>query len=135
MPLALVLCVRLSLVWSLTMFTVVFGRMPPEASVTVPVIPPRVCCACAGEERTNWTKQQRSEAKKKTENMVFLFLVIRNGLLNLSRYTCPVKASQDFSELRFVKRSSRPRHAPWTERKMLQTSYSNSTGSGDEIFD
>jgi hypothetical protein len=45
MPPLLVLCVRLSLVWSLTRFTVVFGKMPPEASVTVPVMPPRVCCA------------------------------------------------------------------------------------------
>src|SRR5216684_1727960 len=136
MPLALVVCVRLSLVWSLTMFTVVFGRMPPDASVTVPVIPPRVCCARAGEERTNWTKPQRKEAKKKTENVFFLFLVIRNGLLNLSRYTWPIKSSQDFlGTADFLKRSSRPRHAPWTERKMLGISYSNSARSSNEIFD
>jgi hypothetical protein len=63
------------LVWSFTRFTVVFGRMPPEASVTVPVMPPRVCCARTGEER-NWTQQQRKEATKKTEDVVFLFLVI-----------------------------------------------------------
>jgi hypothetical protein len=34
---------------------------------------------------------------KKTENADFLFLVIRNGLLDLLKYTWPIKASQDFS--------------------------------------
>src|SRR5467141_2842430 len=94
MPLALVVCVRLSLVCSFTRLTVVLGRMPPEASVTVPVMPPRVCCAGAGKERTNWKQQQRKE-EKKTDNVVFLLLIIRNGLLNSSRYTWPIKASQD----------------------------------------
>src|SRR5713226_2731757 len=94
MPPLLVVCVRLSLVWSLTMLTVVFGRIPPEASGTVPVMPPRVCCAGTGEERTNWMQQQRNEPKKKTENVAFLFLIIRNGLLNLSRCTWPIKSSQ-----------------------------------------
>jgi len=75
--------------------TVVLGRMPPEASVAVPVMPPRVCCAGAGKERTNWKQQQRKE-EKKTDNVVFLLLIIRNGLLNSSRYTWPIKASQDF---------------------------------------
>src|SRR5216683_3714295 len=95
MPLALVVCVRLNLVWSLTMLTVVFGSMPPEASVTVPVMPPRVCCAEAGKEKTNWMQQQRNEARK-TENVVFLLFIIRNGLLSLLRYTRPIKSSQDF---------------------------------------
>src|SRR5258708_18797912 len=95
MPPLLVVCVRLSLVWSFTMLTDVYGRIPPETSVTVPVMPPRVCCACTGEERTNWM-QQRNELMKKTENLVFLFLIIRNGLLELSRYTWPIKSSRDF---------------------------------------
>jgi hypothetical protein len=34
-----------------------------------------------------------------------------------------------------LKRCSRPRHAPWTEHKMLQTSYSNSAPSSNEKFD
>jgi hypothetical protein len=57
----------------------VFGSMPPEASVTVPVMPPRVCCARTGEERTNWMQQQRKEVTKKTEDVVFLFLVIETA--------------------------------------------------------
>jgi len=35
--------VRVSVVWSLTMVTVVEARAPPVLSVTVPVMPPRVC--------------------------------------------------------------------------------------------
>jgi hypothetical protein len=79
------------------MLTVVFGRTPPEASATVPVMPPRVCCACAGAGAgtIDRTLEERSAAKKKKKNVVFLFLLIRNGLLKSSRYTWPIKASQD----------------------------------------
>jgi hypothetical protein len=39
--------------------------------------------------------QQRNEAKKETENVVFLFMIIRNGLPKLSRYTWPIKSPKD----------------------------------------
>src|SRR4029077_10359844 len=96
MPLALVVCVRFSLVWSFTRLTVVLGRMPPDASVTVPVMPPKVCCAREGEESTDKMLEGRSAAEKKTKNGDFLFLLIRNGLLKLSRNNWPIKSSKDF---------------------------------------
>jgi hypothetical protein len=38
---------------------------------------------------------QRREVRKKAEDVFLLLLAIRNGLLNFSRYTWPIKSSQD----------------------------------------
>jgi hypothetical protein len=87
--------VRVSFVSSPIRETVAPAIAPPEISVTVPVMPPRVCWACAEGAARNVRQQQREEVRMKTENVVLLLLAIRDGLLNLSRYTWPIKSSQD----------------------------------------
>jgi hypothetical protein len=64
------------------MVTVVFGRMAPELSETVPVTPPRVCCAGALGARGNVKQQQSRDVTKKTLRVFLLLLVIRNASSN-----------------------------------------------------
>src|SRR5258708_1234314 len=72
MPLALAICVRVSCVCSLTSVTCVPVSAPPEASETVPVMPPRVCCAREDGARRS---MQRIENKIEKTKKDFLLII------------------------------------------------------------
>src|SRR5258708_7607926 len=81
MPLEFADCVRVSLVASETRVTLVSVSAPPEESVTVPVIPPSVCCAKEyGENARVPRTKKRAEKKKK-----FRLLIIRNVTPEIQR--------------------------------------------------
>src|SRR6267154_3531099 len=63
MPFGFVFWVRVSFVWSPTIVTTVSGSTPPVLSVTVPVMPPRVCCAWACEENANGIQKDAASAR------------------------------------------------------------------------
>src|ERR1700724_872602 len=72
------------------MVTVVLASTPPELSVTVPVIPPRVRCACTRGVRAKAI--HTNEVRRKTEGTVLF--VMRARSLKLSRYTWPEEFRQ-----------------------------------------
>src|SRR5258708_8138628 len=81
MPLEFADCVRVSLVASETRVTLVSVSAPPEESVTVPVIPPSVCCAKEYGESTRLPRtKKKTEEKKK-----FRLLIIRNVTPEIQR--------------------------------------------------
>src|SRR6267142_3318169 len=81
MPLEFADCVRVSLVASEIKVTLVSMSAPPEASVTVPVIPPSVCCAKEyGENARVPRTKKRTEKKKK-----FRLLIIRKVTPEIQR--------------------------------------------------
>src|SRR5258707_10138963 len=81
MPLEFADCVRVSLVASETKVTLVSVSAPPEEAVTVPVMPPSVCCAKeSGENARVPRTKNRTEKKKK-----FRLLIIRNVTPEIQR--------------------------------------------------
>src|SRR5438552_3342117 len=81
MPLEFADCARVSLVASETRVTLVSVSAPPEESVTVPVIPPSVCCAEeSGENARVPRTKKRTEKKKK-----FRLQIIRNVTPEIQR--------------------------------------------------
>src|SRR5271167_902678 len=69
---------RVSLVSSPTRVTTVSGTMASELSVTVPLMPPRVCWPCAqgGKTRDN----QRNATRRRTESLILLNITVPPGL-------------------------------------------------------
>src|SRR5258708_3440024 len=81
MPLEFADCVRVSLVASETRVTLVSVSAPPEESVTVPVMPPSVCCAKESEENARVPRTKKRTKKKKK----FRLLIIRNVTPEIQR--------------------------------------------------
>src|SRR5712692_5750244 len=75
-PFWLVFCVRVRLVPSATRVTTASGTAPPEASVTVPVIPPRVCWAWAiGVKAIAVNNKKRNETRERGKDLLWLLRI------------------------------------------------------------
>src|SRR5580704_18034071 len=77
---------RVSLVASATSVTWESVRAPPDASVTVPVMPPRVCWERAVGTRSNDREQTRKDVARVTE--LRNDFDIRRRLHRYSSHTC-----------------------------------------------
>src|ERR1700722_5359834 len=92
-PFVLDFWVRVSLVWSPTIVTVVSGKTPPVLSVTVPTIPPSVCAWALGAKAV---EIHNDVATKKNMNLVLLSVVLMSigDLVGICRYTRALTAIQ-----------------------------------------
>src|ERR1700722_18126961 len=77
-PFVLDFWVRVSLVWSPTIVTLVSGKTPPVLSVTVPTIPPSVCAWAQGAKVVGI---HNDAATTKNTNLVWLSVVLMNVVL------------------------------------------------------
>src|ERR1700676_2512799 len=96
--------VRVSWVASATTVTSASARTPPEESVMVPVIPPKVCCGKAWSGRRS-VRQQQSKDEEKTKRVLPDDLVIPRRL-PLSVNTHPISRLRDADQARILQMKS-----------------------------